>query len=461
MNDTTTGRPIHFIPTHPDQHIDELATIWGMRNIPLAETIFPGISTAPVIFWRQGGRTPDGKPAATWEKRGYYLLGVGGGDETDEHANKKRPRREGESAFSLFIKQLGLENAPWLKGAAELITKEDLVAGTGGLAVPNIVKEMNWQFPEKWEYVMEWAMMGIGAIMKAEMCGLKLTPDDHAYKDAREKVRESLHGAAEVLGCLEQPWLQPVIDKLMANLGPLCLPYLFALLEALFPEDREEVEHWLAEGVMAVMTSQQRFFTTTREEYLKLAGIVEIEAGRPQPLKMATIVSDNRQISKYALSKRGGGADVAIIKNARGNVRILSRKDLRLEMRDVIRVIRIREREVNGCRDELPWSVLEGEGLVPGASNWIIHLEGRMVLNGSTSAPDVPPTKLTFGEIIAIIKDCLNPKRFDLQRQGHCLAGTCATGRLHTCPLDRFGLLRCREIRGRNKAEAAMRRTAA
>jgi hypothetical protein len=448
MNNTANPRPVHYIATHPSMHLDEILTIWLARNMPVANRVFPGISTAKVVFWGLGSQTPDGKPAVVWEAKGYYMIGVGGGD-GNEHATKKRGRQKGESATSLFIRKIGLENSPWLALAEQFITNEDLHGGSGGLSIPSLVKEMNWQFPDNWEHVMDWAMTGICPMMKAKLKNVDFSPKNPAYRIAKHKVRQALLDAAEVLGCQKADWCRPSIDKLMTNLGPLSLPSITMLFEACYPEDTGVVQHWLAQGAIAAMTSQQKFFGPTKEEYRVKARVEKIDAGRERKFVLAVIESDNTQIGKYALSRHGGGADIVIIQNRRGNVAILTRKSLGMDLRDIIRVIRIRERWLNGHNDEMRWLELETtESPVRGAPNWIIHQEGRMVMNGSISAPDIEPTKLTLMEIIMIVKECLNPQVFEPSRAESCRAGRCCpNGNGSLCRWYASGLIRCRRNR--------------
>ena len=110
---------------------------------------------------------------------------------------------------------------------------------------------------------------------------------------------------------------------------------------------------------------------------------------------MATVVSDNPAATKFARSKRGGGAEIVILKNpASGNVQIFTAKRSRIDLRDTAQIIRIMEQQANGEMKTTQFFQLGAEGKVSGAEAWFYHFEGQMLLNGSLNATDVPPTRL-------------------------------------------------------------------
>jgi len=159
--------PIHTIVTHFEPHAEEFGGYYLLKTQPEAEEKYPGISKAKLEFWGLGSRTPDGKSAATWKQNGYYLLGVGGGD-SDEHAANGRDRKQGASALSLVAEDLGLEHEPWLNRIVEILTQEDLHAGSGELSLMSLAKLMNLEHPDEPEIAMDWVIQGLGVKMRQQ-----------------------------------------------------------------------------------------------------------------------------------------------------------------------------------------------------------------------------------------------------------------------------------------------------
>lgn len=151
---------IHTIVTHEMPHLDEIAAIWLLRKF--GEAVFPGISTAKIIYWNNGGKTPDGRTAEDYEREGMLLIGVGGG-RFDEHPTDKNERKEDECAITLVAKALDVNDDPALKSILEFVINNDLKGVGQPFGLASLVKLLHQQYPEDPNKVMDWAMMGIEA----------------------------------------------------------------------------------------------------------------------------------------------------------------------------------------------------------------------------------------------------------------------------------------------------------
>lgn len=154
---------IHTIVTHEMPHLDEIAAIWLLRKF--GEIIFPGISTAKILFWNNGGKTPDGRTAEDYEREGILLVGVGGGF-LDEHATAAQERKEGECATTLVAKALGVDDDPTLKKILKFVVNNDIKGGEQPFGLASLVKLLHQQYSEDPNKVIDWAVMGI----EAEYC---------------------------------------------------------------------------------------------------------------------------------------------------------------------------------------------------------------------------------------------------------------------------------------------------
>lgn len=345
----------HSIVVHGKPHLDEIAAIWLLRMF--GEEKFPGISTATVVFWGNGGETPDGRTAEDYEREGTLLIGVGGG-RFDEHPAVNSKRKQDESATTLVAKAIGVDGEPALKKIFEYVTDEDLNGSSRPFDLAHLVKLLHKQYPDNPEKAMEWAT---------------------------------------------------------------------AALEAKY---REQMQFWAA-----------------KEEYGRIAQVEEVPGPEGKSLRVASIVSDNVQMSEFARSNHGGNAAIVILKRSSGNVQIFTNKRFKLDLCDVVRMIRLAEQRAKGLILTSDWRELMAEGKVAGAEEWFYHLTGQMLLNGSLTATDVPPSQIALEDIRRIVSVGINPNAFEPERSPGCKEGICDATRESPCPWYGFGLQRCQKIR--------------
>ncbi|MDO8515705.1 MAG: hypothetical protein Q7S28_00445 [bacterium] len=150
----------HTIVTHEKTHVDEYEAIRLLRKF--GEVMFPGISTAKVIYWKMGGETPDGRSAEDYERDGVLLVGVGGG-RFDEHPTVNVERKAGECAATLVAKALGVQDDPALAEILKYVVANDLKGGAQPFDIASLAKLMHQQHPDNPEMVMEWVLAGLEA----------------------------------------------------------------------------------------------------------------------------------------------------------------------------------------------------------------------------------------------------------------------------------------------------------
>lgn len=156
---------IHTIVTHHEPHPDELVAIILLRLF--GRLLFPGIETAQIIFWDSGSETPDGKSASDWLKRGYLLVGVGGGD-FDEHPTLGEDRKEGDCAATLVAKYLGIFEERWLARLIDAILHEDENAGSSILDITSMSKKAYALHQDRPEKVMARMLEDLEDLVNAE-----------------------------------------------------------------------------------------------------------------------------------------------------------------------------------------------------------------------------------------------------------------------------------------------------
>lgn len=256
---------------------------------------------------------------------------------------------------------------------------------------------------------------------------------------------------AKALGVNDDPALAKILkyvtnNDLKGSSQPLDVADVVQSYYQEFPDNPLFIIEWAMTGFEVEYTKQLRFFTATREEFERAARIEEVDGPRGK-LKLAVVESDSEQIGKFARSEYGGQVAIIIQRNSSGNVQIFTNRKYGLMLYDVVQMIRLAEAEKRGSAVTSDWKVLASEGKIEGAEEWYFHEPVQALLNGSLTASDVPPTKLSLDEIKEMVLVGINPAIFEPQRAGECRKGVCTSTLHNPCPWYRWGLHRCRKIR--------------
>lgn len=211
--------------------------------------------------------------------------------------------------------------------------------------------------------------------------------------------------------------------------------------------DDMKVWQWVMLILEAIYDESKEFFADARHDFEK-AEVREVE-GTKRKIRIVIGKSDSTQFGRFCRSMRGCRADVVIQKNSRCNVQIFSggsfQKNLRGDLTDVARAIRVEEQRFASRVVTTDWKVLGNDEKVAGAENWYFHPERNMLLNGSLSI-DQPPTVLSLERISDIVSIAISTG-FAPERETQCKAGRCTSTPSNPCPWYRLGLTRCHDIR--------------
>ncbi len=156
--------PINTLVFHMDaqKHIDDAACLWLAYNRPEAETRFPGISQAQIIFDGHGGEKYQGMSAEELEEKGVLMFGVGA-SRFDEHSG---PDNAGKNhcSFALFCKEIGVYEDPALSMILSYVAEADLGNAGHHWAVASVAKIMNSMWPDDPLKIFNWQIEAIAAI---------------------------------------------------------------------------------------------------------------------------------------------------------------------------------------------------------------------------------------------------------------------------------------------------------
>ncbi len=264
--------------------------------------------------------------------------------------------------------------------------------------------------------------------------------DEHPTQEAGRKTGECAATlVARELGRTDDPALAKILKFVRAadvegNASPFDVSYVVKLLHAQFPDDPQRIIEWALVAIEAKYVEQERFFTVVKQEFETRARVEEIAVGE-RKFRMAVIDSDEDGVHKYARSEYGARAAVVIQRRSRGNVVVFGDKRAGIDLREAVKIIRLEEQAAKGisdCRLQIAdWRKeedrLTAEGQLPGAEEWFYHKQGQMLMNGSLTQADVPPTRLSLERVAELVKIAMDTTRLKplCQSTGKCLGDVC------------------------------------
>ena len=273
--------------------------------------------------------------------------------------------------------------------------------------------------------------------------------DEHPKGDGERAKKKTCAAVltAELLGVANDPALRQMLKYALdkdthATAAPFDLAHMVKCMHMANPKHPKVVINTIWQMLDAKYHEQSEFWVTAPKEIEKAEWFTIV--GSDGEIRVCVVKTDCAQVPMYARSKMGGGADIVIIQNSAGNVQILTNHKRNLRLGDLVRLLRLAELGEVGIRSTARWCDLEAEGTQFG---WHHHLEGWMVLNGSSTATKVPPTKVPLALILALVKLAFSPNLYEPGRAAKCRAGKCTSTDGDLCPWDYYGLRRCQAMR--------------
>lgn len=187
----------HTIVTHARPHLDEIFAIYILQT--MGEEKFPGIKQVNIVPEGHGGEELLGCTAQELEKEGIICVGVGGG-RFDEHPSANQARKEDESACTLVMSYLGLENNPALKEICKFVHERDLHASAHPFDLSRLVKDMHEAHPDDPAFVIKWAMDGLFAKHAKQVRFLKAQQE--CLADAQVEEINTSRGKVRMVTCV-------------------------------------------------------------------------------------------------------------------------------------------------------------------------------------------------------------------------------------------------------------------
>jgi len=180
-------------------------------------------------------------------------------------------------------------------------------------------------------------------------------------------------------------------------------------------------------------TSQIEWHHNVKKEYESKCKIYKIKRFSSR-MKIGVVESDNSQIANYGITMDSLSA--VIQKRSTGHVMILTNKHHRLNLREIVAAIRMRELELNGYDKPIDPVKMQFEGKNSLISNWFYHRSLNAFLNGSEALNKAEPTRLKLSEIVSFVWNGLSSEHSE-----YC---DCDQGG-DSCPFAKYGFSKCKD----------------
>lgn len=346
------------------------------------------------------------------------------GSRFDEHPILSGNRQK-KCAAVLVAEALEVKNQPAVKDMLDYIQQEDENGEDRAFLLARMFKVITEMHPDDLEGAYRWlcAVFDAEAIVK-EGAGLPAPsielpeigldwiigkfPDAEIPegKDPTEQLKKLYEAAS-----LEEDFrISPIIAYAVSggNGHPYELANLVSLVSRAFPGKSAGIGEWTRIFLDTYLARQNKLWNEARLEYEELKQVGKAEElqikGPTQNLKLVIVDGSNSpQMMSYGRSKKGAGARILVLRTPRGNIQIFGRRYLSAMFDRIAVKLRIRECQEDGRDAEKIRSLLAAEK-VPG-DRWC-YLRGGgvpMLLNGSLTHPEVPPTRLSLATIKQII----------------------------------------------------------
>ncbi len=207
----------------------------------------------------------------------------------------------------------------------------------------------------------------------------------------------------------------------------------------------EKVLDTVAPLLLAHLKEEHKRMKDYPEEYRKKWDEGKIEAfvaeqmGRP--VRCVLIESDIMGMVGFLRAHSEIHADIVAQKYSTGHTNIITRQDRRLDLREVVAVLRVEEMKAKKQPfDYVDWKGLYNKGKMREVPEWYYDTAANSIQNGGMMASVTPATGLTLQDIKKVLMVGLNFNELDTRcPHDHCLG--------KKCRFYFYNLIRCRKIR--------------
>ncbi len=179
--------------------------------------------------------------------------------------------------------------------------------------------------------------------------------------------------------------------------------------------------------------TQKEWHYVVKEEFEEKCELVNVKRNKNK-LKIGIIESDNVQVANYGISV--ANFSMVVQKRSTGHIMILTNKHHRIDLREIVGAIRMRELELMGTEREIDPRKLQYEGKSTQLPFWFYHRSLNAFMNGSDALSKAPATKVPLSEIMNLVIYGAGT-----EASSYC---DCHSGG-GNCPFSPYGFSKCRK----------------
>ena len=164
-------------------------------------------------------------------------------------------------------------------------------------------------------------------------------------------------------------------------------------------DSTEDVIKFTLNVISVLQFKEKHWEIELKQEFADKAKIFKIKRNKNK-IKLAVIQSDNVDVANYAKQKEG--IAVVVQKNSQGYIYIFTNAFHRLNIKDIVAAIRLREMELAGLKN-INLTNLRKPGKTQEVQQWFYHETLNAMMNGSAALSQTPPTKIPLEEIVDMV----------------------------------------------------------
>lgn len=172
------------------------------------------------------------------------------------------------------------------------------------------------------------------------------------------------------------------------------------VVKCMYKQEKEvhEVINYVFTTLDALQAKEYEWHVNAKNEFDSKAKIFKIRRHK-RKLKLIVIKSDQIDVANYA---RQQGAAVVLQQRSSGHTYVFTNKALQIDLKPIIRAIRLREMELHGKPTENANNLFK-DGKHQQTQMWYYHTALNALLNGSDALLDTPATHIPLEEIFQFI----------------------------------------------------------
>ena len=201
-----------------------------------------------------------------------------------------------------------------------------------------------------------------------------------------------------------------------------------------YPENPEKAVEWVM-PILDLRYQEESVCLAATKKAFDGAKLDVLFLANAKTLQMATILSDNEQVERFARTHANIG--IVLQRKANGFTLVSANQRLLRDLRNIIRMIRVEERRVRSTYKPTDWQELQREG---SDGVWAYEPKYFRIANRND------PTKLSLEKIQELIRIGVNYRAFEPSRASFCLRGICTSKPGSVCDFRKWELTQCLDI---------------